>query len=113
MCLSASRGMPVNQEATFGDRNGPAESVITSGPQGSIPLTANHLVGHRQPRPTSAEFAESDEGKLSRNDDLVARADAVAAAALQSAEAVDAQARFPHESFQAARDQRLLSIMVP
>jgi acyl-CoA dehydrogenase len=105
--------MIVNQEATIGDRNGQADSVIKSRPEGSIPLTANHLVGDHQPHPTPAEFAEGDQGKLSRKDDLVSRADAVAAAALQSAEAVDAQARFPHESFQAARDQRLLGIMVP
>jgi acyl-CoA dehydrogenase len=104
--------MIVNQEATIGDRNGQAESVITPRPEGSIPLTANHLVGNQQPVPISAEFAERD-GKSSRKDDLVSRADAVAAAARQSAEAVDAQARFPHESFEAAREQRLLGIMVP
>ena len=102
----------MNQEATIGDRNGQAESVISPRPGGSIPLTANHLVGDHQPGSTSAEFTERD-GKSSQKDDLVSRADAMAAAARQSAEAVDVQARFPQESFQAARDQRLLGIMVP
>jgi acyl-CoA dehydrogenase len=105
--------MIVNQEATIGDRNGQADSLIKSRPEGSIPLTTNHLVGDHQPRPISTELAEGEQGKLARKDDLVSRADAVAAAALQSAEAVDAQARFPHESFQAVRNQRLLGIMVP
>jgi len=103
----------VNQEATIGDRNGHAESVSEPRPEGSIPVIANHLVGNQQPQPISAEFTDRDEGRLSRKDYLVSRADRVAAAALQSAEAVDAQARFPHESLQAVRDQRLLGIMVP
>src|SRR5262249_8841049 len=98
-------GMIVNQQATISDRNGQADSVIKSRPEGSIPLAANQLVGNQQPRPTSADFA--------KRDDLVSRADAVAAAALQSAEAVDAQPRFPPHSLQAARPQRLLGIMVP
>ena len=103
----------MNQEATIGDRNGQAESMSKSGPEDSVPLTANHQVGTQQPQPISAELAERDERRLSRKDDLVSRADTVAAAALQSAEAVDTEARFPHESFRAARDQRLLGIMVP
>ena len=41
------------------------------------------------------------------------RARTVAAAAQKSAEAVDREARFPRESFVSAREQRLLSIMVP
>src|SRR5271154_1219722 len=45
--------------------------------------------------------------------DLPARAKAVAAVAAANALDVDANARFPAESFAAAKAQRLLGIMVP
>lgn len=45
--------------------------------------------------------------------DLKLRAEAVAAAAAESADAVDREARFPAEAFSAARSQRLLGIQVP
>ena len=45
--------------------------------------------------------------------DLKLRADVVAAAAAKNADAVDREARFPAEAFQAAREQRLLDILVP
>ena len=44
---------------------------------------------------------------------LGTRAEAVAAIAAESAEEVDREARFPEEAIHAARDQRLLGIMVP
>jgi acyl-CoA dehydrogenase len=45
--------------------------------------------------------------------DLVARTSAVAAVAAAHADAVDREARFPHEAIAAARSQRLLGITVP
>jgi acyl-CoA dehydrogenase len=45
--------------------------------------------------------------------DLRARADVVAAIADKHATAVDREARFPEESFKAAKSQRLMGIMVP
>jgi acyl-CoA dehydrogenase len=45
--------------------------------------------------------------------DLKARTDVAAAVAAQHAEAVDRDARFPHEAITAARTERLLGIMVP
>lgn len=45
--------------------------------------------------------------------DLRRRAQAVAAVAAAHADAVDAEARFPHEAVSAARAQRLLGILVP
>ena len=45
--------------------------------------------------------------------DLKLRADVMAAAAAKNADAVDREARFPAEAFQAAREQRLLDILVP
>ena len=45
--------------------------------------------------------------------DLNSRAEAAAAVALKSADAVDREARFPTEAFVSARTQRLLGIMVP
>ena len=45
--------------------------------------------------------------------DLRSRADATGAAALESADAADREARFPTEAFLSARTQRLLGIMVP
>lgn len=44
---------------------------------------------------------------------LSGRAQATAAIAARSAGAVDAESRFPHEAFEAARAQRLLGILVP
>jgi acyl-CoA dehydrogenase len=46
-------------------------------------------------------------------DDLQRRAEIVAAAAAEHADAVDRDARFPAETFAAARAQRLLGMMVP
>jgi acyl-CoA dehydrogenase len=43
----------------------------------------------------------------------IARADLVAAVAADNADAVDRDARFPHEAIAEARSQRLLGIMVP
>ena len=45
--------------------------------------------------------------------DLKLRAVVVATAAAKSADAVDREARFPAEAFAAAREQRLLDILVP
>jgi acyl-CoA dehydrogenase len=45
--------------------------------------------------------------------DLKLRADVMAAAAAKNADAVDREARFPAEAFQAAREQHLLDILVP
>ena len=45
--------------------------------------------------------------------DMKSRAQAAAAAASKHTESVDAAARFPAESFDAIREQRLLGIMVP
>ena len=45
--------------------------------------------------------------------DLKLRADVVAATAAKNADAVDREARFPAEAFLAAREQRLLGILVP
>jgi acyl-CoA dehydrogenase len=45
--------------------------------------------------------------------DLIGRVQAVAAEAATTADAVDREARFPHEAIAAARSQRLLGIMVP
>jgi acyl-CoA dehydrogenase len=45
--------------------------------------------------------------------DLKRRTDVVAATASANADAVDREARFPHEAIAAARSQRLLGIMVP
>jgi len=47
------------------------------------------------------------------SDNLKLRAKATAAVAAQTADAVDRDARFPAETFRAARDQRLLGILVP
>src|SRR3954468_7409391 len=47
------------------------------------------------------------------DEDLTARAQAVAVVAAANANAVDADSRFPAETFAAAREQRLLGIMVP
>lgn len=44
---------------------------------------------------------------------LTARAAAAAKVAAAHAEAVDSEARFPHEAFQAIREQRLLGVLVP
>ena len=46
-------------------------------------------------------------------EDLKGRAEAVAAAAAENADAVDRDARFPTETFAAARAQRLLGMLVP
>jgi acyl-CoA dehydrogenase len=46
-------------------------------------------------------------------DDLRSRAEATAATAAATADAVDREARFPAEAFLTARTQRLLSILVP
>ena len=45
--------------------------------------------------------------------DLISRAEATAAVAVTSADAVDREARFPTEAFLSARTQRLLGLMVP
>ncbi len=45
--------------------------------------------------------------------DLAARAQAAAEIAAKHAPAVDRAARFPEEAIQAAREQRLLGILVP
>jgi len=50
---------------------------------------------------------------LSVRNDLKLRADIVAAAAEKNADAVDREARFPAEAVLAAREQRLLDILVP
>jgi acyl-CoA dehydrogenase len=103
----------VNQETIVGDRNGQAESAIKSRPEDCVPSTSNRLVIAQQSRPISAEFHDHDKDEFSLKDRIVARANAVAAEAQRNAEAVDGEARFPHESLQAAREQQLLSIMVP
>jgi len=46
-------------------------------------------------------------------DELTRRAEVVVAAAAENADAVDRDARFPAETFAAARAQRLLGMMVP
>jgi len=46
-------------------------------------------------------------------DNLKSRADVMASAAAENADAVDREARFPAEAFAAARNQRLLGILVP
>src|SRR5690242_2520990 len=46
-------------------------------------------------------------------DDIVRRAGEMAAVAAENADAVDRDARFPEEAFAAAREQRLLGILVP
>jgi acyl-CoA dehydrogenase len=51
-------------------------------------------------------------GSAIRND-IKSRAEIVAAAAAEHADAVDRGARFPAEAFSAARAQRLLGIQVP
>ena len=50
---------------------------------------------------------------FSVTNDLKLRAEVVAAAAAKSADAVDRDTRFPAEAFLAAREQRLLDILVP
>jgi acyl-CoA dehydrogenase len=50
---------------------------------------------------------------FSVTNDLKLRAEVVAAAAARSADAVDRDTRFPAEAFLAAREQRLLDILVP
>lgn len=50
---------------------------------------------------------------LALRDDLKLRAENVAAAAAQNADAVDREARFPAEAFSVARSQRLLGMQVP
>jgi acyl-CoA dehydrogenase len=57
--------------------------------------------------PRSAEFS------VAKAADLNGRAGVVAAVAAANADAVDREARFPHEAIAAARSQRLLGIMVP
>lgn len=59
------------------------------------------------PARASFGFAKSKEA------DLNFRAEATAAVALRYADAVDQEARFPAEALQAAREQRLLGMMVP
>ena len=83
----------------------------TSFPRESEPSTPgarNNVAGR-------VEFVE--EGKVGQacsvKNDLRSRADATAAAALESADAADREARFPTEAFLSARTQRLLGIMVP
>ena len=72
----------MNQDTTIGERNGQAESAIKSRPEVSIPATANGLVGGQQPRPRPGEFTDHHKDTLSLNDDITARADAVAAASV-------------------------------
>ena len=50
---------------------------------------------------------------LALRNDLKLRAELMAAAAAENADAVDREARFPAEAFSAARSQRLLGIQVP
>jgi acyl-CoA dehydrogenase len=65
-----------------------------------------------------AEHAESiNDGRVRSGDsvtnDLHSRAEATSAVALETADAVDREARFPTEAFLSARTHRLLGIMVP
>ncbi len=52
-------------------------------------------------------------GGKDRRQDLKIRAEAVAAIAAKHADAVDREARFPREAFEALQAERLLGIMVP
>src|SRR5262249_59777071 len=52
-------------------------------------------------------------GPLAGAADLTGRTETVTAVAAANADAVDREARFPHEAIAAARSQRLLGIMVP
>lgn len=67
---------------------------------------------HTSIHPAAPSVGEDVE-KVRDTDDIMSRARTVATAAGESAEAVDREARFPQESFVSARQQRLLSIMVP
>jgi acyl-CoA dehydrogenase len=68
--------------------------------------------GARSLRATT-EAQRSPTGPLAAAADLTARTEVVAGVAAANAEAVDRDARFPHEAIAAARSQRLLGIMVP
>jgi acyl-CoA dehydrogenase len=67
------------------------------------PTRAASGVGEKADAPAAVGFAA----------DLAGRTDVVAATACANADAVDRDARFPHEAIAEARSQRLLGIMVP
>jgi acyl-CoA dehydrogenase len=65
---------------------------------------------------TGAGIVKAPGGEASakeRRQDLKIRAEAVAAVAAKHADAVDREARFPQEAFEAMQAERLLGIMVP
>lgn len=57
--------------------------------------------------------ANPDAGGAMAGDALIAAAREAAAVAQRFADAVDQDARFPHEAFEVLREQRLLGVMVP
>src|SRR5947207_10749241 len=71
----------------------------------SSSIASNLRASTRAPRAASFSIADAA--------DLSGRTDVVAAMAAANADAVDREARFPHEALAAARSQRLLGIMVP
>jgi acyl-CoA dehydrogenase len=66
-------------------------------------------IGRLAPEAATAKRSEGSHAP----DDLAARAEIVAAIAEKAAARVDVEARFPGEAFKAAREQRLMGIMVP
>lgn len=96
-----------------GDRRAD-ESFATSYPQDSEPSSP----WKRNPERSCTEPVElTNAGKVSSADSLIndihSRAEATSAVALETADAVDREARFPTDAFVSARTQRLLGIMVP
>ena len=66
---------------------------------------AIHPLPYVNRRSRSGEFADAR--------DFIARAEKVSKIAAEHANAVDRDARFPHEAFKAIRDERLLSMLIP
>jgi len=90
-------------------------SFAKSCPQDSEPQTRRKLTSLARTGNEPAEFVNSGKvgSAFSATNDLNSRVDATAAVALENADAVDREARFPAEAFFSARMQRLLGIMVP
>jgi acyl-CoA dehydrogenase len=99
-------------ERAISKGNKKSESFTVSFAQDSEPLTLSLLRNRARP---DADAAINDNlteaGSIVI--DLASRAEATAAVALKSADAVDREARFPTEAFLSVRAQRLLGIMVP
>ena len=60
-----------------------------------------------------ASFQNENDTRLASSSDFIRRAEAVAAIAEEHADAVDREARFPAETFDELRRQRLLGMLIP